>query len=466
MTTLFQAFNNTATTENGCAAHHSSLSSCLDFFYVAGASRGKDIKADFVKALAENEELAIRTLLWLRDAREGAGERQQFKDLLSVLVELQSKSLEKIIPLVPFLGRWDDILVFENTKYQDQAFSLVAKALSEGDGLCAKWIPRQGKTANALRKHLRIKTPKEYRKMLVALTDVVESKMCAQQWDEINFEKVPSVAAARYQKSFGRNAEDSYEAYKARLEKGEAKINASVVYPYDVVKSVQRGDGVVASAQWNALPDYLEGSEDRLLPIVDVSGSMTCKAGGHSSKSETTCMDVAVSLGLYLSERGNGVLKDVFMTFSEQPQMIKLEGNLQQRVMSLKKAPWGMSTNIQAVFNTLLGVAKQYNVPVSEMPTKLLIVSDMQFNACMHNGNNVSAYEAFKQAYEESGYELPQIVFWNVNCASGTVPVTKGVHGTALVSGFSPSIMKSLLKGSLSPEQVMLDTVMKDRYKY
>lgn len=193
---------------------------------------------------------------------------------------------------------------------------------------------------------------------------------------------------------------------------------------------------------------------------------MTCKAGGHSSKSETTCMDVAVSLGLYLSERGNGVLKDVFMTFSEKPQMIKLEGNLQQRVMSLKKAPWGMSTNIQAVFNTLLGVAKQYNVPVSEMPTKLLIVSDMQFNACMHNGNNIPAYEAFKQAYEESGYELPQIVFWNVNCASGTVPVTKGVHGTALVSGFSPSIMKSLLKGSLSPEQVMLDTVMKDRYKY
>lgn len=463
---LYQAFNNTALTENGCAAHHSSLSSCLDFFYVAGASRGKDITADFVKALAENEELAIRTLLWMRDAREGAGERQQFKNLISTLVTQQSKVVEKIIPLVPELGRWDDLLVFENTKYQAQAFDLIAKGLKEGNGLCAKWMPRQGKTANAIRKHMKIKSPKEFRKLLVSLSEVVETKMCAKQWEEIDFEKVPSVAAARYQRAFGRNAEKQYEEYKAKLDKGEAKINASVVYPYDVVKSVQRGDGVVASAQWNALPNYIGESQERFLPIVDVSGSMTCKAGGNSSKSETTCMDVAVSLGLYLSERANGVFKDVFMTFSEQPQLLKLEGTLQQRVASMKRAPWGMSTNIQSVFNTLLGVAKQYGVPQSEMPTKLLIVSDMQFNSCIVNGNSVTVYQAFKQAYEESGYELPQIVFWNVNCSSGTVPVTKGVEGTALVSGFSPAIMKSLLSGNLSPESVMLDAVMKDRYKF
>lgn len=463
---LYEAFNNTALTENGCAAHHSSLSSCLDFFYISGASRGKDIKADFVKALAENKDVAIRTLLWLRDAREGAGERQQFKDLLNVLVEHQDKVLEQIIPLIPELGRWDDVLIFEGTKFQAQAFDLITKALADGNGLCAKWLPRQGKTASALRKHMKIKTPREYRKMLVELTNVVETQMCAKQWDQIDFEKVPSVAAARYQKAFGRNAEKEYEEYKAKLEKGEAKINASVVYPYDVVKSVTHGDGVVASAQWNALPNYLEGSEERFLPIVDVSGSMSCKVGGATSKSETTCMDVAVSLGLYLSERGKGVLKDVFMTFSEQPQLIRLEGTLQQRVASLKKAPWGMSTNIQAVFNTLLGVAKQYSVPANEMPTKLLIVSDMQFNSCIRDGNQVTAYQAFKQAYEESGYRLPQIVFWNVNCSSGTVPVTKGTEGTALVSGFSPAIMKSLLSGGMTPESVMLDAVMKDRYKF
>ena len=463
---LYQAFNNTATTENGCSAHQSSLSSCLDFFYVSGASRGKDISTDFVKALAENEELAIRTLLWLRDARQGAGERQQFKELLNVLVSQQNKIVEKIIPLIPELGRWDDLLVFEGTKYQDQAFQVITLGLADGNGLCAKWMPRQGKTASALRKHLRIKTPKEYRKVLVSLTEVVEQQMCAKQWDLIDFEKVPSVASTRYQKAFGRNAEKQYEEYKAKLEKGEAKINASVVYPYDVVKSVYRGDGVVASAQWNALPDYLEGSDDRILPVVDVSGSMSCLAGGNNSKSETTCMDVAISLGLYLSERGKGVLKDVFMTFHSQPQLIKLEGTLQQRVMSLKQAPWGMSTNIQAVFNTLLGVAKQYNVPSEEMPTKLLIVSDMQFNSCIRNGNQIAAYQAFKQAYEESGYHLPQIVFWNVNCSSGTVPVTKGTEGTALVSGFSPAIMKSLLSGAMTPESVMMDAVMKDRYKF
>lgn len=463
---LYQAFNNTATTENGCSAHHSSLSSCLDFFYQAGASRGKDVSAFFVKALTENEELAIRTLLWLRDAREGAGERQQFKNLLNVLINQQSKQVEKIIPLIPVLGRWDDLLIFEGTKYQDQAFDIISFGLLQTNSLCAKWMPRQGKTANALRKHMKIKTPKEYRKLLVSLTNVVETKMCAKQWDEIDFEKVPSVAAARYQKAFGRNAEKQYEEYKAKLEKGEAKINASVVYPYDVVKSVYNGDGVVASAQWDALPNYLEGCNDRILPVVDVSGSMSCRAGGNSSKSETTCMDVAISLGLYLSERGKGPLKDVFMTFHSQPQMIRLEGTLQQRVASLKQAPWGMNTDIQAVFATLLGVAKQYEVAPEEMPTKILIVSDMQFDSCMHNGRQVTAYQYFKNVYEESGYQLPQIVFWNVNCQSGTVPVVKGTEGTALVSGFSPSIMKNLLKGNLEPTQVMLDTVMVDRYTF
>ena len=466
MTTLFEAFNNTATTENGCAAHHSTLDACLDFFYKAGASRGKDVSSDFVKALAENKEVAIRTLLWMRDAREGAGERQQFKSLLEVLVGLQDKAVSDIIPLIPLLGRWDDLLVLVGTKFESEAFDLIAQALKDQNSLCAKWMPRQGKVANALRKHMKIASPKDYRKLLVSLTNVVEQQMCAKQWDEINFESVPSVAAGRYQKAFSRNATEKYEEYKERLVKGEAKINAGAVYPYDVVKSVTYGDGIVASEQWKALPNYLEGCADRILPVVDVSGSMSCAAGGNSSKSVVTCMDVAVSLGLYLSERNEGILKDVFMTFHSQPQMMKTQGSLQERVRQMRSAPWGMNTDIQAVFTTLLQVALQNQVPEDQMPTKILIVSDMQFDSCMVNGNNATAYQAFKHHYEASGYKLPQIVFWNVNCQSGTVPVTKGTEGTALVSGFSPSIMQSLLKGQLSPEQAMFDTVMKDRYKF
>lgn len=466
MNTLFEAFNNIAETENGCLAHHSTMEPCLDFFYKAGASRGEYVSADFVKALSNNKELTIRTLLWMRDAREGAGERQQFKNLLQVLVDLQDDVISDIIPLVPEMGRWDDLLVFTGTKFESQAFGLISSALRDENGLCAKWMPRQGKVANSLRKHLKITTPKEYRKLLVSLTDVVEQKMCSKQWDQIDFEVLPSVAAARYQKAFSRNAEKEYGAYKEKLVKGEVKINASAVYPYDVVKSVNNGDGVVASHQWKALPNYLEGSTDRILPIVDVSGSMFCPAGGSSSKSQTTCMDVAISLGLYICERVEGVFKDVFMTFSEQPQMVKVEGSLQERVLQMKSAPWGMNTNIEAVFNTLVSIAKRYQVPEEQMPTKLLIISDMQFDQCMGNGNNLTAYEICKEFYELNGYKLPQIVFWNVNCSMGTVPVTVGAGGTALVSGFSPSIMQSLLKGELSPERVMLDTVMKDRYKY
>lgn len=461
---LYEAFNKTATTANGAVAHHSSLSACLDFFYVAGASRGKNITSDFVASLAENEDVTLRTLLWMRDAREGAGERQQFKDLVKVLVELD-KPIDKLISKVPELGRWDDLLIFEGTKYQDQAFDLIFGAIKEGNSLCAKWMPRQGKIANALRKHFGIKTPKEYRKLLVSLSDVVETKMCAKQWNDINFESVPSVAAARYQKAFARNAQASYTEYKDKLSKGEAKVNASVVYPYDVVKACINGDAAVADAQWKALPNYLDGVDERILPIVDVSGSMSCKVGGYQSKSETSCMDVAVSLGLYLSERNEGVLKNVFMTFSESPQLLKLEGGtLKERVLAMKRSKWGMSTNIQLVFETLLSAAVSNNVPENQMPTKLLIVSDMQFNQCMDRGNDVSAYDLAKSMYEQHGYKLPQIVFWNVNCQSGTVPVTKGTAGTALVSGFSPSIMKSLLKGAMTPEKVMLDTVMIDRY--
>lgn len=465
MTTLIQAFNNTAITENGCAAHHSSLDACLDLFYMAGASRGKDITHLFAKAYAEDKDVAIRILLWLRDARQGAGERQQFKNLLSVLVGFQDDVVEKIIPKVSEIGRWDDLLELFDTKYEKSALSAIASSLKEGNGLCAKWMPRQGKIANKIRKYMKIATPKEYRKLLVSLTSVVEQKMCAKEWDQINFESVPSIAASRYQKAFARNAPEYYEEYKQKLVAGEAKINASAVYPYDIVNAVRFGDPVVASEQWKALPDFMEGSDERILPVVDVSGSMTCRAGGSSSKSSISCLDVAISLGLYISERSSGGFKDVFMTFSERPELCKVSGSLQQKVLQMKQANWGMNTSVQAVFDTLLAVAKQYNVPEHEMPTKLLFISDMQFDSCILGGNNITCYQYAQKAYSASGYRLPQIVFWNVNSQSGTVPVTKGTCGTALVSGFSPSIMKSLLKGTLEPLQVMLDTVMVDRYK-
>lgn len=461
MTTLFEAVNSMSKTTNGCAAFASSLDANLDFFFAAGASRGKDITKEFTAAYAANPEVAVRTALWMRDVREGAGERQLFRDTLLLLDALEAPELPAVIKRVKDLGRWDDLLVLSDSKSFPLVAAEVKPALAEGNGLCAKWLPRKGAVANKLRKLLGIKNPKHWRKTLVAMSNTVEQKMCAKQWNDIEFSHVPSVAAARYQKAFFRNAGEKYEEYREALVKGEAKINAGAVYPYDVIRSLRYGDAKVASAQWDALPNYMEGCEDRILPIVDVSGSMGCPAGKSSSVS---CLDVAVSLGLYISERNVGPFKDMFVTFSERPTLEKVSGNLKQRFMQMATAHWGMSTDLEAVFDLLLNAAVKHNVAEEQMPNKILILSDMQFNY-VTGGTNETLYEAAKRKYEAAGYKLPQVVFWNINSYSGTVPVTATTAGTSLVSGFSPSILKSLLNGSLNPVKVMLDTVMKDRYK-
>lgn len=482
MSTLFNAVNATSTTHNGMTTNHSSLNRCVDLFFLIGASRGKNIVPEFVAAHAENPELAIRILQWARDAREGAGERQLFRNLVSHLVAHESDTAKRLVSKVAEIGRWDDILVFFGTPLQDDALAEIKTALLAGNALCAKWMPRPtGKNkqnANIIRKALQM-TPRSYRKLLSALSCTVEQQMCAGEWEEIDFSKVPSVASARYQKAFGRNAETKYAKYIDALEKGETKINAGAVYPYDVTKSVSHGNERVANQQWNALPNYMEGSDERILPVVDVSGSMCCAAGDNANLS---CMDVAVSLGLYLAERQDGPFKDQFITFSAAPQMQKVTGTLSERLQQMRRADWGMSTNLEAVFETILNAAKAHNVDESQMPTKIIIFSDMEFNAAIRAPGQCNSYgwgrsrtpvvnppamAMIEQMYAAMGFKLPQVVFWNLNGRSGNVPVQADKSGAALVSGFSPSLMTSLLgDDTFTPEGIMLKTVMVDRYDF
>jgi hypothetical protein len=460
LTSFATAFNNATTTTNGDFAYKSTLDANVDLFYQAGASRGKEIGTLFDRAVSTNEEVAVRTLLWLRDAREGAGERQQFKNLV---LRLKPEVVQKLIPLIPELGRWDDLLVFLDTPFERQAMGVVAAGLNMGNGLCAKWMPRKGIVAAKIRKVLGIKSPKLWRQYLVSLTDVVEQKMCSKDWSSIEFGKVPSVAAGRYIQAFLRNAPDAYNEYKERLVKGEAKINAAAVYPYDVVKALRNGDPVVATAQWNALPNYMEGVDERILPMIDTSGSMGCPAGGYSSNSGTTCMDVAVSLGIYVAHRNVGAFKNIMLSFHAQPKLFQFSGNFAEAVRQVDSAPWGMNTDIEKAFIEVLARARSHNVAPDQMPTKVLILSDMQFDFCV---KGMGAYDSIKRQYAASGYELPQIVFWNINSSAGTSPVTIGTKGTALVSGFSPSILKGVVSGELEPAKVMLATVMSERYDY
>lgn len=468
-----------ATTANGGLTQETSFSANVDLFFLAGASRGKDLTEVFNLALAEDEHLATRILQWTRDVRGGAGERQTFRDLLTEMADNDHDFVSRILVKIPVIGRWDDVLVLFGTSFERKALQLIAQSLKDGDGLCAKWMPRKGVNGNKIRSYMRL-TPKAYRKLLVGLSNTVEQNMCAKEFDKIEYGKIPSLAAARYQAAFKRNDESRYDAYITSLEKGEEKINASAVYPYDVIKSLKTGNSRVATQQWKALPDYLAGSDENILPVVDVSGSMMCPAGGYGSRGTTTCMDVSLSLGLYLSERMGGVFKDNFVTFSSNPVMQKLTGNLSERHSQLRRSEWGMNTNIKAVFEVILESAVLYKIPVSEMPTKILILSDMEFDSCVTTSKDdscwyteredvdiVGTYDMINQEYEKAGYKRPDIVFWNLNGRAGNVPVNYDETGTALVSGFSPAIMTSILGGEdLTPQGVMLKTVMKERYDF
>lgn len=357
------------------------------------------------------------------------------------------------------------------TSAKEQLKQILQKQISDAN-LAFKWAAREksskSKEASVHMKFMGL-SPKQYRKFLSNNTNVVENLICRKQWDSIEFGKLPSVASARYQKAFWRNAESAYRKYVESLTKGEAKINAGAVFPYDVVKSARYGDAAVAEKQWEALPDFLAGSENSgILPVVDVSGSMTCPAGGYGSRSVVTCLDVAVSLGLYLSERNRGVFKDQFVTFSRTPQFVKLTGSLRQRLTQMERSNWEMNTDLEAVFTLLLNSAVQHKVPESQMPETILILSDMQFDSAtgVYNRRNPTGHEMIEQKYSQAGYNMPKVVYWNINSSNG-VPVEFDKSGTALVSGFSPAIMKSILRSeNFTPIEVMKSTVMSDRYDW
>ncbi len=344
---------------------------------------------------------------------------------------------------------------------------MLGDALRARNGLAAKWTPRQGPLAAEIRAFFGM-SPKFYRKSLVELTNVVEQQMCAGKWDDINHSHVPSLAASRYKKAFTRHGA-KFAEYVAKLKAGDAdvKVNASAVYPYDVLKGVASFhynlnfgqtelDHIVA--QWEALPNYV--GDASILPLVDVSGSMNTGVGGG----KTTAMDVAVSLGLYLADKNKGKFKDTFLTFSSKPELLHLKGNVVQKAQQMVKSSWDMSTDLHKALDKILSTAVSGKVPQSEMPAMLLILSDMQFNACVKHDD--TALKMIKRKYEEAGYTAPAVVFWNLN-AKDNVPVKHDKSGVALVSGFSPAIVKSVLSTDMdqfTPEGIMLKTVMVDRY--
>ena len=332
-------------------------------------------------------------------------------------------------------------------------------------------MPRQGEVAYKLRKAFSM-TPKGWRKMLVSLSNTVEQKMCAKQWHEIEYGKLPSKAAAMYQNAFKRNDEARYNRYVEGLQKGTEKINAGAIFPHDVVLSAKRGNDKVATEQWKALPNYMEESGENILPMIDVSGSMTCGINGGGYSANVTCMDVAIALGIYCSERMNGLFKGHYLSFSERPVLGKVQGTtLANRVRNVQGKHVGYSTNFQAGFDLILETAIQNNLKQEDLPTMVLVLSDMEFNQAeggmFGRRSEKTNFQVLRKKFKQAGYEMPKMVFWNLNGREGNMPVTIHDSGTALVSGFSPAILKSILSAkTVTPVDIMLDTVMVDRYNF
>jgi hypothetical protein len=469
-------------TENGAKAWATSDSKVLDLFGKIGSSRGRDLTAAFSAALAEDENLAIRVLLWARDVRSGAGERAQFRNLLRSLESQNPALAGRIMRKVPELGRADDLFTYKDPINRKAALRMYADALMNGDGLFAKWAPRltsskkantpgkleKLKNANELRKFMML-SPKEYRQILVNSTRVVEQLMCAKRWDEINFSHVPSLASARYQKAFGKNASEAYSAYIRELQKPQeerdpkVKVNAGAVYPYDVVKSLRHGNEAVANAQFEALPNYV--GDTKIMPMVDVSGSMGVQLAGGM-----TAMDVALSLGLYLSSKTSSDFKDMFITFTSSATIQVLKGSLSQKMRQMQGAV-GYDTNLTKAFDSLLQTAKRGNVSPENMPDFILVLTDLQFNDMSVKGTSVTALEMARQKYRDAGYKCPQIVFWNLAARNSAdqSPVKMTDFGVCMVSGFSPAIMASVLGADpeeFTPYKLMMKTIMSERYDF
>jgi hypothetical protein len=469
---------NTTQTLNGAKAYASTLNASVDLFGKIAACRNDVNQAQrlFARAFKEDPETATRILFWARDIRGGQGEREVFRQLFKYLVEENGEIGAKLVSLVPEYGRWDDLLILENTSAWETVLNVIQNQFNvdrlnlNNDGkvsLLAKWMPSinaSSKDSKRLGRKIAASlelSEREYRKILSNLRTqirIVEKAMCSKEWSAIDYSKLPSRAAFMYRKAFQKQDGERYAQYLSAVEKGEAKINASTLYPYDIVEQYlykgARQDKTI-DLQWEALPNYMEGETFNGLVVADVSGSMMGRP-----------MAVSISLAMYIAERNTSpVWKDKFLTFSERPELQTIVGStIGTRIQNLSRASWQMNTDLMAVFKTVLEAAERNEVPAGDMPQKLIIVSDMQFDQCCRS-NRRTNFEQIQKLYRKAGYEMPQLVFWNVNAIGGNVPITTHDTGTCLVSGCSPSILKSILTGNLiTPVDTMQDTVYADRY--
>ena len=483
-----EEFGNMTTTTNGAAAAKSTGSKVYDMFALGGAYRGRnnlDKILLFKEAYKECPDLALKCLFYLRDIRGGQGERQFFRTCFNWLAKTEPQVVSHVMYSIPEFGRWDDLIYScFDTDLEKEMLDIIERQFymdlsSRTPSLLAKWLPSENTSslatrsaARRIRKYFKM-TPKEYRKNLSAIRgriNVLEKLMCSNQWDEIDFSKIPSRAGLIYRNAFANNALTA-ERYKEFINNKSTKVNADVLYPYEIVKQAREyilndPERIAINKYWENLPDLFEdNNKAKVLCVCDTSGSM------EWGNSTVKPIDVAIGLSMYCAERLTGPFKNHYISFASEPQLIKTNEGIDfvdsvKRIYSTNLCD---NTNLEAVFDLLLNIAKNPSTKKEDIPTTIIVISDMQIDvATMHWNTKLTEDTAatemqiIKAKWTTEGYKCPNIVYWNVNGENNGNIIDKG-EGVSFVSGFSPVIMKSILNGKTG-YQLMLDTLLSDRY--
>ena len=490
---------NISISENGAIGYRSSGKELLDLNFAVASLRGaseQEIIDKFTKAFFEDKILAMKWLFFARDVRGGLGERRLFRVILKSLIENNPEMVIPVINLIPEYGRYDDLwCLLDNQESAKVVYNIVDEQLIEDlhnmkknkpISLLAKWMPsinasseKTKKYAKQIYKTLGL-TEREYRQILSRLRkylDVVETKMSAKNWSEIRYEAVPSKANLIYSNAFLKNDEERRKEYLEKLKKGETKINASTLYPHDIVHKYSGGycrldnKDATIEALWKALPDTVQGCGNTIV-VADGSYSMTDNIGGNTT---VTALDVANALAIYFAEHSSGEFKDKYITFSERPQLVDFSkaDSLHDKLQIALTYDECANTNIEKVFDLILTTAIKHNMRQEDMPKNILIISDMEFDSCATSGDSdiwsrnrptQRLFDVIAQRYADAGYQLPRLVFWNVNSRTDTIPVKENELGVALVSGFSVNIVKMVMSNKLDPYECLLETLNSERY--
>lgn len=474
-------------TENGATAINTTGSALLDLFGTIGALRTAEdqrIFRLFAEAYKEDPLLTARCLFYARDIRGGLGERETFRKLLRYAAQYHPEAIRNNISIIPEYGRWDDLYALIHTPLEEEMWRIIKLQLEDdlankanGDpvSLLAKWLKRPDgrKTSRELGILTATKLgykPQEYKHILSALRaylKVTEVSMSSNRWTEINYPTVPSRASMNYRNAFLRHDEKRYRTFLASVTKGEVKVNASTLFPYDIIekytsdridwyeKSMYAGikQDDLLEAQWKALPDFV-GTEANALVVADTSGSMYGRP-----------LNSAIGLAIYFAERNKGPYHNLWMSFSHDARIQTLKGEtLAQKLASMDTSHWENNTNLEKAFMRILDIAVKNHISNDEMVKSLIVISDMEIDACV--STKWLFYDEMSARYEKAGYEIPNVVFWNVDSRHDVFHADKNRKGVQLCSGQSPSTFKSLMSSvGMTPVEMMIKVLNSERYE-